>query len=308
MHTLAIAMVLVGGAGIASAGTSKPKLTLTNLTATGAIDAKAVLTVVKRSAPKLLACFTRASSPATTITATFTIAADGTVTDATPQAPSSAAHTCIGSALAKLEFGKPTDGQPVKVRIPIRYEPSAEDPVQGGAFASLTGTGEISSGEVNSIGDVTGPGGGGTGWGTIGTGRYGVIGQGRGTGTGYGIGGSGGMRGRANGPSVKIGQPGATGSLDKAIIRRYIRRNIQKLTYCYEKELLTTPGIKGTVTVDFRIDTDGKVSASKASGINTEVETCVAGVVKSIEFPKPKGGDVTVKYPFTFQTTDDAKK
>ena len=42
-----------------------------------------------------------------------------------------------------------------------------------------------------------GAGGGGTGLGTIGTGRYGTIGHGSGTGSGYGIGsGAGGMRGR----------------------------------------------------------------------------------------------------------------
>ena len=74
---------------------------------------------------------------------------------------------------------------------------------QGGAFASLTGTGDISSGfdDTNIYGGLLGneagemnggfgygrsgfgPGGGGTGWGTIGTGRYGTIGHGSGTGS-----------------------------------------------------------------------------------------------------------------------------
>ena len=92
--------------------------------------------------------------------------------------------------------------------------------VQGGAFASLTGTGDISSGFDdsniyggllgNEAGEMNGgfgfgrsgfgPGGGGTGWGTIGTGRYGTIGHGSGTGSGYGVGGGrGGMRGRTRG-------------------------------------------------------------------------------------------------------------
>ena len=102
---------------------------------------------------------------------------------------------------------------------------------QGGAFASLTGTGDISSGfdDTNIYGGLLGneagemnggfgfgrsgfgPGGGGTGWGTIGTGRYGTIGHGSGTGSGYGVGGGrGGMRGRtAAVPTVSIGQPNA---------------------------------------------------------------------------------------------------
>jgi hypothetical protein len=42
---------------------------------------------------------------------------------------------------------------------------------------------------------------------------------------------------------------------------------------------------------------------------NTDVETCIAAVIKAIEFPKPKGNNsVTVKYPLTFQPAVAAKK
>ncbi len=197
---------------------------------------------------------------------------------------------------------------------------------QGGAFASLTGTGDISSGfddsDIyggllgNEAGEMQGgfgygrsgfgPGGGGTGWGTIGTGRYGTIGHGSGTGSGYGVGGgNGGMRSRkASVPQVRIGQPSAVGDLDKAIIRRYIKRNIQKITYCYEKQLLATPGLTGTVATQFFISPNGTVTAANASGVNGEVASCVASVIKAIEFPKPKGGGgVQVNYPFTFRPT-----
>ncbi len=195
---------------------------------------------------------------------------------------------------------------------------------QGGAFASLTGTGDISSGFDdgniyggllgNEAGEMNGgfgfgrsgfgPGGGGTGWGTIGTGRYGTIGHGSGTGSGYGVGGGrGGMRGRTSSvPTVSIGQPNAQGDLDKAIIRRYIKRNIQKIQYCYEKELLAKPGLAGTVTTQFFITPNGNVASSSGSGVDGNVASCVAGVIKDIEFPKPKGGGgVQVNYPFTFR-------
>jgi pSer/pThr/pTyr-binding forkhead associated (FHA) protein len=194
---------------------------------------------------------------------------------------------------------------------------------QGGAFASLTGTGDISSGfdDGNIYGGLLGseagemnggfgfgrsgfgPGGGGTGWGTIGTGRYGTIGHGSGTGSGYGVGGGrGGMRGRTSAvPSVSIGQPSAQGDLDKAIIRRYIKRNIQKIQYCYEKELLAKPGLNGTVATQFFITPNGTVASSTGTGVDPNVASCVAGVIKAIEFPKPKGGGgVQVNYPFTF--------
>lgn len=196
--------------------------------------------------------------------------------------------------------------------------------MQGGAFSSLAGTGDISSGmddynvQGGLLGDEVGemqggfgfgrsgfgPGGGGTGWGTIGTGRYGTIGHGSGTGSGYGVGsGKGGMRGRtAVAPQVRIGNATATGDLDKNIIRRYIRRQLPRIKYCYEKQLLVKPGLSGDVITQFQISPQGSVLNATASGVHPDVSNCVADVVKSIVFPKPKGGGlVQVKYPFTFR-------
>jgi pSer/pThr/pTyr-binding forkhead associated (FHA) protein len=194
----------------------------------------------------------------------------------------------------------------------------------GGAFASLTGTADFSSGLDdrnvyggligNEVGEMqggwgygvrgVGPGGGGTGWGTIGTGRYGLIGHGSGTGEGYGTGsGRGGMRGRkAVTPQVRIGQASASGDLDKNIIRRYIRRQIRRIQNCYERELLVKPSIAGTVVTQFQISPQGKVQGASASGVDGKVSGCVAGVIRSIKFPEPKGGGyVNVRYPFIFR-------
>ena len=227
-----------------------------------------------------------------------------------------------------MPLGTKTAANDKKPPVDTDDPPPPEDPDQGGqetgAFASLTGTGDISSGfdDTNIYGGLLGneagemnggfgygrsgfgPGGGGTGWGTIGTGRYGTIGHGSGTGSGYGVGGGrGGMRGRTSAvPTVSIGQPNAQGDLDKAIIRRYIKRNIQKIQYCYEKELLAKPGLSGTVQTQFLITGNGNVQSSSGNGVDPNVSSCVAGVIKGIEFPKPKGGgNVQVNYPFTFR-------
>ena len=114
---------------------------------------------------------------------------------------------------------------------------------------------------------------------------------------------------KPNVPTVSVGQPNTQGDLDKAIIRRYIKRNIQKIQYCYEKQLLAKPGLQGTVSVQFLIEPDGKVKQSSASGVDKEVANCVAGVIKDIEFPKPKGGgNVQVNYPFTFLPEEPNRK
>lgn len=140
------------------------------------------------------------------------------------------------------------------------------------------------------------------GWGTIGTGSYGTIGLGSGTGSGHGVGS--GRGGVGANPSVRIGNPTANGDLDKAIIRRYIKRNLPKISYCYEKQLLVHPTLEGTVTAQFLIQPSGQVGTSTAVGVDPDVAACVAGVIRAIEFPKPKGGgSVQVSYPFIFRPT-----
>ncbi len=128
-----------------------------------------------------------------------------------------------------------------------------------------------------------------------------------GQGTGYGVGGGhGSMRGRvAAVPTVSIGMPSAMGSLDKSFIRRYIHRQIEKITYCYERELLARPHLHGTIQTKFTIGANGLVLEAEASGFDDKVATCIAGVIKAIEFPAAIGGGlIVVTYPFTFRTPE----
>jgi hypothetical protein len=196
----------------------------------------------------------------------------------------------------------------------------------GAAFASLTGVSNLSSGFDDA--DVYGPlygaegeghgyfgygrhgfelGGGcaGAGCGIIGTEPgYGKIGTGRRGMNGWDGPGGGGPPGRrhiADVPVAVLGQPTTAGDLDKAIIRRYIKQNLSKIQYCYEKQLLAKSGLDGTVMVNFFITNMGTVKASVGSGMDAEVANCVAYVIAAIEFPKPRGGGgVQVNYPFTF--------
>ncbi len=198
-------------------------------------------------------------------------------------------------------------------------------PAMGAAFASLSSTSEISSG-IDAT-DVYGPlygadgegkgafgygrsgfmPGGGCGQppcGIIGTGRYGTYGTGNHAGDGYngpGGGGPGFHRHAGLTPTTTIGQPEPHGDLDKAIIRRYIKQNYAKFSYCYEHELIARPGLAGDVLAQFVIAGNGTVQASAAGGFDPTVANCVAGVIKNIEFPRPSnGGSVQVNYPFSF--------
>ncbi len=209
--------------------------------------------------------------------------------------------------------------------------------VQGGAFASLTEVSDISSGFDESdisggligkeAGEVNGnfglgrsgfgPDSGGEGWGTIGAGPYGTIGASGSCGNRCGIGSgraSAGLSGHtpavptvmlchATSPRVKLCWLDQ-GDLDKAIIRRYIKRNIPKISYCYEKQLLAKPNLAGTVTSQFFVAPNGRVISSHSSGLDSEVANCVSDVIAGIEFPKSVHGSLTkVNYPFAFRPT-----
>lgn len=192
-------------------------------------------------------------------------------------------------------------------------------------FSSFASTADFSSGwdDVDAQGNLNGseigagagnfgtgrrgfgPGGNGPIGGTIGTGRYT-------TGTCYsahcsemGGGGGGGPSQRRTSKvpdNVKIGDPETDGELDASIIRRYIRRKLAQIQYCYERELLAQSTLGGTVNVEFIITGKGGVVATKSKGVSPGLATCVGDVVSTIQFPVPKGGgSVKVKYPFTFR-------
>lgn len=103
-------------------------------------------------------------------------------------------------------------------------------------------------------------------------------------------------------PPPTTGRITVKGGLDKAIIRRLVKRKLTRIRHCYEKQLLVAPGLGGTVMASFVIGPNGSVLQSTASGIGDgELEGCVARIVGSIQFPKG-GGVANVRYPFSFRS------
>jgi TonB family protein len=93
-----------------------------------------------------------------------------------------------------------------------------------------------------------------------------------------------------------------TGSLDREIVRRTIRRHINEVKFCYEQELVAHRDLGGRVTVHFTIAGTGQVLAAvlQSSTLgNPRVESCMVQAVRRWEFPRPVGGGlVMVSYPF----------
>lgn len=186
------------------------------------------------------------------------------------------------------------------------------------AVSNVFGPGGLGSGINSAMGGLRGSemgvAGGAGGLGTRGTGSGGG-------GNSLGIGGLGTHGGRGSGGygNIDLGGrgkgrtrvvPGRTiikGSLPKSEIARVIRRNLARFKYCYEKQLNANPNLAGKVSLRFVIAPTGKVakvSVAETSINNQTVESCTMRVMKSLKFPKPKGGGVVVvTYPFVFAST-----
>ncbi len=170
------------------------------------------------------------------------------------------------------------------------------------AMGGLRGTAMGDAGGAGGLGTRgTGAGGGGN---ALGIGGLGTHGHGRGTG-GYG---NIDLGGRGKGTTRIV--PGRTiikGSLSKEEIGRVIRRNLARFKYCYEKQLNANPNLAGKISIYFTIAPTGSVAAAsvRETSMNDKtVEACTVKVMRSLKFPKPRGGGiVVVTYPFVFAAT-----
>ncbi|MCP4676456.1 MAG: TonB family protein [Deltaproteobacteria bacterium] len=131
-----------------------------------------------------------------------------------------------------------------------------------------------------------------------------IVGTGRGGGSGSGYGrGAGSLGGRrASSPRIRSGATIVKGSLSGEVIRRIVRRHINEVKFCYERELSKHPELTGRVVVKFVISETGAVQAAavlKTTINNPAVENCIIQAIKRWAFPTPAGGVVVVTMPFS---------
>ena len=105
--------------------------------------------------------------------------------------------------------------------------------------------------------------------------------------------------------SVSHETPVIMGALNKCTIDSYLRKSEGEIKKCHENGLKKNPEIAGRVLINFVISASGDVSSSKVLRTtldNAEVEKCVAGVIRKIKFPAPRGGGIViVNQPFVFR-------
>jgi len=150
--------------------------------------------------------------------------------------------------------------------------------------------------------------------GTYGSGSLGLIGTGRGAGgVGYGSGGgSYGFGSRmatraVSVPRVRTGTAQVRGSLSREVIQRIVRRQLNRVRYCYERRLATRPGLEGSLTVAFVIGVDGSVQSAavtRSTLADPPTETCITDVIRRLRFPTSDSNLIGVNYPFVFEVPE----
>lgn len=163
---------------------------------------------------------------------------------------------------------------------------------EGTGGFSTEGLKKGGGGRTSGLGRTVGQGEGGF----SGTGRLGLYGNSSVDGTGAGGG----------GVATRV-----AGGLDRDVIESIIRRRLDRIRLCYERQLNFYPKLAGKVAVHFVIGKKGEVlqaSSLEDTMKNSAVRSCVLYEVKSWTFPAPEGGTlVTVDYPFVFESSAKAK-
>ncbi|MEZ4272881.1 MAG: AgmX/PglI C-terminal domain-containing protein [Myxococcota bacterium] len=106
--------------------------------------------------------------------------------------------------------------------------------------------------------------------------------------------------------SVTAATPEVDGDLDSSAIARVVRSRMRMVQNCYEKELKRNPTLSGKIEIEFTIGEDGRIEDALVArnGMGSDaVGSCIVGRIRQWRFPKPKGGSVTVAYPFIFTSS-----
>lgn len=256
---------------------AKPAVVISTPSQFGHQDAAqlgAIAAVVEAAKPGYLACYTSAldKTPGLTgsLEVTLSIAVDGTVKQASVKGFDSGARACVEAVLAKLQFAR----QPNPVTVEYRRWAFAETTKPDETGAVWEG---FTAKERQMLIDD----------------QLARLGNDSAT------------SGLAKAPWVSTLSFGAGtvhgGGLDAKVVRHFLVRRRDQMRYCYEKRVLADHKLGSvTVTATFTILPSGIVRQSTATGL-ASVADCVAGQIRTLEFPKPKDGElVEVAYPLTF--------
>ncbi len=106
------------------------------------------------------------------------------------------------------------------------------------------------------------------------------------------------------GATRSSGEVQVQGSLAPSGVRATVQIHLREVSACYQRALLTHPGLAGKLVVEISIGADGRVKRARVKSstlTDAAVEACVLRQIEAWRFPAPVGGgEVVVVYPFLF--------
>ena len=78
-------------------------------------------------------------------------------------------------------------------------------------------------------------------------------------------------------------------------MRRIVRRRLNEVTYCYERQLAVKPTLQGGVDMVWVVDVSGRPTAIRVLGSTLndhDVEACLVRRIRRWRFPKPSSGGI----------------
>ena len=100
-------------------------------------------------------------------------------------------------------------------------------------------------------------------------------------------------------PRVRLAHVAADGEPDKGDIRRVVTASKAQVLTCYATALAARPASEGLVSTSFTITATGRVADVRIATTEPMFAKCVAGVFRSLVFPRPHDGEVRVAAPIT---------
>ncbi len=127
-------------------------------------------------------------------------------------------------------------------------------------------------------------------------------------GVGYGEG-SGNKISAAGGGSGFVEVAGSEVEVDQGLsqseVGKVIHAHRTEIRFCQDRAMASTPDASGKLLAHFSINPQGRVESARVESStlnNSDLEQCILGKLKELQFPRPKGGvHVAVTYPFVFK-------
>ena len=96
------------------------------------------------------------------------------------------------------------------------------------------------------------------------------------------------------------------GSLTEDQIEKALSKFLSKFQFCYEKALITDSTLGGNLRLQWVIGSSGSVASAKVVQSelkNESLHSCILGILKTVPFPSPKGGEVIAKKTIAFKSS-----